>query len=263
MNDYHIWNIIDAAIPERAQPVLKPLRKTVVGHKIVNDMVMKYYHCEKVVKFLMVKEFKKKKKDITVFEMNIGNSRLDLGRINGCSYGYEIKTELDTLTKLSKQLEDYSKVLEYIYVVIHPKHLDKVRDIVPAHCGVITYKVRTGKVRTGKIHLEEEKAAELSPKLNTDSQMENLTSRDIEFILRKLGEKKIPSIRGERENLLRSFLPGVDFNMYYKTALKHKFKDRWEYLCKVFKEIQPIDAQAFFASPVDPYWVYYKNSSMV
>ena len=258
MQDYFVWEIIDSVIPEPALTRLQAFRDEVTGHRIVNDMVMKYYPCERVVKYNIIKNFLKNKRDVTVFEMNIDNSRLDLGRINGNSYGYEIKTELDNLLKLRKQLDDYSKVLEYVYVIAHPRHLAKIYEMAPDHCGIIIYEI-SGK----KFSLHEEKPASLSPCIDINVQVRNLTSKDIEFILKQAGEKNIPTTRKEREEILYRRMPELDFNEFYKLALKKRLGYRWEYVRKVFKQVQPIDVQGFYAIPADPYWVYYKHSSMV
>lgn len=258
MQDYRVWHIIDTLIPESLRKQLQPLKENVIGHKIVNDLILKYYPCERVVKYHLSRQFLKKKLDVTIFEMNIDNSRLDLGRINGNSYGYEIKTELDQLSKLSKQLNDYSKAIEFIYVVTPEKHHSKVLDMVPDFCGVMFYELHGG-----RISIKESKPALISPNLNPEVQINNLASKDLEYILKNLGEKRIPSTRKEREDILFKLISNIDFNELFKLAIKNKFRSRWEYLRSIFSDIQPIDAQAFFAMPADPYWVYYKNSSMV
>ena len=63
------------------------------------------------------------KKSIALSEFNIGNSIADFVILNGEARVYEIKTELDGLDKLDKQLADYKKFADKIYVVSNSKHI--------------------------------------------------------------------------------------------------------------------------------------------
>lgn len=57
--------------------------------------------------------------------------------------GIEIKTERDSTQRLNKQLSDYSKVCDYVYVMCHDSHVGKVEKILKAknynHVGIIAY----------------------------------------------------------------------------------------------------------------------------
>ncbi len=58
-------------------------------------------------------------------EFKVLNSIADIVIINGTSTVYEIKTEFDDFSRLSNQVESYSKVFDKIFVVISKKHLEK------------------------------------------------------------------------------------------------------------------------------------------
>lgn len=57
--------------------------------------------------------------------------------------GIEIKTERDSTQRLNKQLENYSKVCDYVYVMCHDSHVPKVEEILErkkyTHVGIIAY----------------------------------------------------------------------------------------------------------------------------
>lgn len=57
--------------------------------------------------------------------------------------GIEIKTERDSTQRLNKQLEGYSKVCDYVYVMCHDSHVEKVEAILKRknynHVGIIAY----------------------------------------------------------------------------------------------------------------------------
>lgn len=87
-----------------------------------------------------------------VNEMGIlhGQSRIDIAVINGILHGFEIKSESDTLKRLSLQMEDYNLVFDRMTIVVQRNYLKDVRSIVPKWWGIwlITqYK--------GRIHLRE------------------------------------------------------------------------------------------------------------
>lgn len=57
--------------------------------------------------------------------------------------GVEIKTERDSTQRLNKQLRDYSKICDYVYVLCHDDHVAKVEGIMKRyhheHVGIIAY----------------------------------------------------------------------------------------------------------------------------
>lgn len=76
---------------------------------------------------------------IIVDELNIKNglARIDVAVINGSIHGYEIKSEVDTLNRLSNQIEHYNSSLEKITIAVNSNHKEKVFDTVPEWWGVI------------------------------------------------------------------------------------------------------------------------------
>jgi hypothetical protein len=66
-----------------------------------------------------------------------GQSRVDLAVVNGRIHGYEIKSQRDTLSRLTGQLRDYGCVFDEVTVVIGLKHLTGVLSELPSWCGII------------------------------------------------------------------------------------------------------------------------------
>ncbi len=77
-------------------------------------------------------------KSILINELRIGKSKADLVIINGSSTAYEIKSDVDNLDKLDKQLQDYLKVFDFTYVVIAEENANKLISVLPAKVGLIT-----------------------------------------------------------------------------------------------------------------------------
>lgn len=78
------------------------------------------YRCEYIYKNLVFKEILKKyslNTTITFNEFKIADSKADLFLINGIARIFEIKTELDDFSKLHKQISDYQKIADEVYIV--------------------------------------------------------------------------------------------------------------------------------------------------
>jgi len=80
-------------------------------------------------------------------EFKIGSSCADVVLLNGEINIYEIKTELDSLSKLEKQLNDYLKFANKVYVVSSSKHLvHLLREFKASDIGIIEY-TKTNRLR--------------------------------------------------------------------------------------------------------------------
>lgn len=75
-----------------------------------------------------------------------GDARVDVAVINGCIHGYEIKSERDTLARLSGQQEIYNKVLDQVTVVGSTCHLTKIEKMVPSWWGLCDAYMEKGKL---------------------------------------------------------------------------------------------------------------------
>ncbi len=73
-------------------------------------------------------------------EFKIGSSIADFVLLNGEVRIFEIKTELDSLDKLSKQVSDYCQFANKVYVVTHSKFIDKlISEYRDSNIGIIEY----------------------------------------------------------------------------------------------------------------------------
>lgn len=67
--------------------------------------------------------------------------------------GVEIKTEYDNTRRLNKQLKNYSLVCDYVYVLCHDNHVEKVEEILLKnnhhHVGILAYTEFKGKAVLG------------------------------------------------------------------------------------------------------------------
>lgn len=108
--------------------------------------------------------------------------------------GIEIKTERDSTQRLNKQIENYSYVCDYVYVMCHDKHVEKVEAILKRkqylHVGIIAY-VQVGTEPWVGIYKE----ATISPMKDVYHTLNILWRRELSDLL---GTFKHPAIRVEQ-----------------------------------------------------------------
>ncbi|MCX7922240.1 MAG: sce7726 family protein [Clostridia bacterium] len=257
LGDKKIWNILESELPNELFKDIVHMKSDVIGHKIVNDIIMNYYPNEKVIKYHIIKEYLNKKDEVTFFEMNIDSSRVDLCRVNGKSIAYEIKTELDNINRIEKQVKDYLKVFEYVYIITHKRHIEKIKEVVPQICGIKEYNFKNGACNFKTI-----RKAIKNKGIDNKAQIRNLSSEDLRAVLCELGYKNLASNRSDREKIIEN-IGARKINELFKLAVKIRFSKQWQFLCDNFDKIMPIDIQSFFHAPMSPDSIYYKSSSIV
>lgn len=66
-----------------------------------------------------------------------GEVRVDVALVSGMIHGYEIKSDRDSLRRLTKQIELYGKVLDRATLVVGERHLEAGIAIIPDWWGVL------------------------------------------------------------------------------------------------------------------------------
>lgn len=74
-----------------------------------------------------------------IHEMGLcrGQVIIDVAAVNGALHGYEIKSERDTLERLPRQAEIYSRVFDTVTIVTSGCHIPRATDLIPGWWGVI------------------------------------------------------------------------------------------------------------------------------
>jgi hypothetical protein len=66
-----------------------------------------------------------------------GRRRIDVATVNGALSGWEIKSDVDTLTRLAGQADAYGRVLDYVTIVTTPRYIEPATAMLPPWWGVI------------------------------------------------------------------------------------------------------------------------------
>jgi len=128
-----------------------------------------------------------------------GNARIDIAVVNGTLSGYEIKSEADTLYRLPHQVSVYSKILDYVTIVVSRPHLKKIADAVPEWWG-ITEAVS----EKGQLAFHEVRLALSNPSIDPFSLVQLLWRDEVLAILTDLGFTK--GLSGKRELLWKKLV---------------------------------------------------------
>lgn len=83
-------------------------------------------------------EFISDPETIIINELDVcfGNAIIDVAAINEQIYGFEIKSEQDSLGRLPVQASFYAKVFNRISLVTVEKHCSKAQEILPSYWGI-------------------------------------------------------------------------------------------------------------------------------
>ncbi|ALU73834.1 hypothetical protein AUW17_00315 [Tenacibaculum dicentrarchi] len=87
-----------------------------------------YIYKNTLINKKLIKEYSLKT-TIALNEFKVGNSIADFVLLNGKARVFEIKTELDSLNKLKKQIADYYSFATDVYIVTSSKHIQKLLEI--------------------------------------------------------------------------------------------------------------------------------------
>lgn len=76
-----------------------------------------------------------------------GLSRIDVAMINGQIHGFEIKSASDTLERLPRQVEHYSRLFDTVCLVVEGPHTERARPLIPRWWGLIEARDADGTVQ--------------------------------------------------------------------------------------------------------------------
>jgi hypothetical protein len=105
--------------------------------------------------------------------------RADLAAVNGSLWGYEIKSERDSLARLPIQVGNYERIFDFNVACVSKKHLADVRKLVPAHWGL----VEVG----DSIELKIRRAPKRNRNTAIDAQLRLLWRNEVSRMLRESG----------------------------------------------------------------------------
>lgn len=217
--------------------------------EIYNEIILKYYPNELSVKSNFINQVLfKSNNHVTIFELPIGSSRIDLCKLNGSSIAYEIKTDLDNLLRLNKQLNDYLEIFEKVFVICSLNKLKDIENQIMPQCGIYTYSIS----KYGNYKFQQYRHAILSEHLNSEKQLDVLRKQELikSFSVGSLTNRK------EITSLVLQKYSYSQINEIFKQIIKARYETQWNFLKNNKSEIFEIDYQWFFKNTINPKLIY-------
>jgi hypothetical protein len=75
--------------------------------------------------------------DLILQEFACKAARIDIAVVNGALHGFEIKSDCDSLDRLSTQIAEYGKIFDFVTLVVGRKLLDYGKAEIPKWWGVM------------------------------------------------------------------------------------------------------------------------------
>lgn len=148
-----------------------------------------------------------------------GSVRIDIAVANCSLHGYEIKSAADTLERLPTQADAYSKVFDYVTLVIASCHLESALQFLPSWWGIID-----ATEHGGQTHLTSIREAGCNPDVESYAVAQLLWREEALELLERLGYAK--GMRSKpREHLwkrLAQVIPPDHLRQHVRHCLKHR-----------------------------------------
>jgi hypothetical protein len=146
-----------------------------------------------------------------------GDGRADCVSVNGSLHGYEIKSERDSLARLSRQVNEYDRVFEFCTLVVEKRHLRAARNIIPSRWG-ISLAIK----QDAQVKIEPTRKASRNSKFDRQSVMQLLWKHELVAALRNHNIKR--SINTPIADLWSDFskLPKRTITAEVRAALKRR-----------------------------------------
>lgn len=135
---------------------------------------------------------------IVVDELGLkhGKSRADIAVINGYLNGYEIKSDQDSLNRLSGQVSHYNMVFDHVTLLVGKRHIDKAQKKIPDWWGIMLCE----KGSRGAIRFKSIRRQKLNRDVDPRSVAELLWKSEVTDILQNLNIP--PRILKQRRSVL-------------------------------------------------------------
>lgn len=186
------FSSINFLIKKHDKRWIKAKKKTYIEYlKHIYKILKNKYPNEYIYKNSLLNEFfiseLKSNKNVSFYnEFKVGDNIADMALFNGKSIAYEIKTEFDSKIRLTNQIEQYSKLFNYVYLVI-PESKRDYNSLVNENTGLIIFNNNKSN------NLEIIKEAKRNYKIDKNLIMEVLHTKEYKEIV-KLYYGKLPDI---------------------------------------------------------------------
>ena len=149
-----------------------------------------------------------------------GSCRVDIAVVNGFIHGFEIKSDADSLDRLPRQVDAYSRSLDRATLVVGEGHLAAAETMLPQWWGIKV--VRRGK--KGGLQLFTHRPLQNNPNPSLFHMAPLMWRSDVVEVLREAGasRRELGLKRAELYKQLVETLPSVEVRRTIRAALKSR-----------------------------------------
>ena len=149
-----------------------------------------------------------------------GKSRADIAIINEKLIGFEIKSDVDSLSRLDKQVPIYDKVFDLSSLILTSQHIKEGKNKIPKHWGIILAK----KNDLNLICFETIREKNQNPNVDSYSVAQLLWKNEVICFLQENGYTT-KSLRQKRSYLYQCLIQDMD-PTYLREFIKKSLKAR-------------------------------------
>ncbi len=116
-------------------------------------------------------------------------ARMDALLVSHRLYGFEIKSDVDSLSRLPRQIEAYGAVVERAVLVVGPRHLEAAAKLIPGWWNIWAARQDGGVVRIRKV-----RGGRLNPAISALAVTSFMTRQDLVTALRGRGDCRLSGL---------------------------------------------------------------------
>lgn len=153
------------------------------------------------------------------FSITEEDVRIDIAVVNGSFHGFEIKSDSDTLDRLPKQSQSYSKVFDYLWIACGHRYFEKVKGSIPEYWGILLAETSDRETKISKI-----REATFNPNICSAAVAGLLWRGEALHLLSKLGLDKGFRSKPRKEicNRLAELVPYSELAPSVRSAIKKR-----------------------------------------
>lgn len=175
---------------------------------------------------------------VIVTEMTVANwsRRADVVLANGRLWGFEIKSDLDTLTRLKGQLETFTKYFEKFVLVLAERFVEEMLETIPDGVGLWS---------ADKLGNLTQKIAPKQTQLSPEAYISLMTVTELRKLLACNGHK---TDKNYHRSVLASDaiqLPIKDIASAAREAVKARHRDRYHQFLSAKESLKTVSALSF------------------
>lgn len=148
-----------------------------------------------------------------------GRARADVAIANGLFKGYEIKSDVDTLDRLSNQVKMYDATFDKCIIVVGKKFENKIEMYVPEHWGIIS----AYENKFGNISLKNIRSASFNKRITYGGLTDLLWSSELRLLMKNNKVRGYSNkTKPELVEMIESSVEFANLKQYTRETLKHR-----------------------------------------